>query len=177
MEYLAVGELLVGLFSILVTYLIWCLKREHQKTLAALNHAHSKEAHAANHLYTRKASHLEQASSIVGDLKFWAEKCVVPRTRTDFGTKEEIASKMSKAFEDLSLHAMKYPFVFKGVDGFYGSMGKLMGCVNFIENMANSTDFSSKSKAWEEAVERFQTELAPLSQSIQDEVHKVMEQI
>ena len=177
MELFTAGKLFVGLLSILATYSIWRLNRSHQETLAALNYAYSKEAHAANHLYTRKASHLERASEIVGDLKFWAEKCVVPRTRTDFGPKEEIASKMSRSFEDLSLHIMKYPFVFEGVDEFYGSMGKLMGCVNFIENMANSKDFSSESKAWKEAVERFQTELTPLTQAIQDEINRVMEQI
>ena len=177
MEFFTAGKLLVGLVSVLATYSIWRLNRSHQETLAALNHAYSKEAHAANHLYTRKASHLEKASEIVGDLKFWAEKCVVSRTRTDFGNKEIIASNMSQAFEDLSLHAMKYPFVFEGIQDFYGTMNKLVGCVNFIENMANSKDFSSDAKAWKDAVERFQTELSPLAQAVQDEINRVMEEI
>lgn len=177
MEFFTDIRLLVGLITALVSFAVWRLSKSHQETLAAINHAYSKEAHAANHLYTQKASHLEKAGEIVGDLKFWAEKCVVPRTRTDFGSKEEIASKMSKCFEDLSNHVMRYPFTFDGIPKFYENLGSLMGCVNFIENMVNAGDFKSDSKEWKESVTRFQNELAPLTQSLQNEINALIHQI
>jgi hypothetical protein len=107
-DYIKVGTVVVALFAILASYSIARLNnkhtslernlnKKHAETLAALNHTYSKEAHASNHLYTRKATHLETASQIAGELEFWAEKCVVLRTRTNFGTKQNIASNMSEA--------------------------------------------------------------------------------
>ncbi|HHQ4474502.1 hypothetical protein [Aeromonas sp. S41-2] len=187
MEYVTIGSLLAALMSILATFSVQrlsnkhsalegLLNRNHSTTLAALNHAYSKEAHAANHLYTRKASHLEKAGQIVGDLNFWAEKCVVPRTRVDFGSKQEIADRMSRAFEDLTQHTMQFPVAFKRIEGFQTHMGNLMASVNFIENMVHSQNFSAESDAWKNAVLRFMNELSPLTSALQNEIEVLMQQ-
>lgn len=150
------------------------LNRQHAEIISALNHRYSKEAHAANFLYTKRAEQLEAASKIVGDLEFWAEKCVVPRTRTVFGTNQEIAGRMSKAFEDLTLFTMQHPSAFGQIENFYSYIGKLMDSVNFIENMVYASDYSSSSEAWKSAVMRFQKELSPLTSALQLEIEKIM---
>lgn len=199
MDFSEIGLLFLSLVSTLVLYQIHSINRRqssleahinrkqiadeniidraHSETLTTLNHAYSKEAHAANHLYTRKASHLENAGKILGDLKFWAEKCVVPRTQSDFGTKKEIAKKMSMSFEDLSQLSMQYPISFKEIADFQECMGNLMGCVNYIENMVNSNDFNPKSETWVLAISKFQSELSPLTVAIQSEIENLMRQI
>ncbi|MFM2657479.1 hypothetical protein [Vibrio owensii] len=151
------------------------INRNHSDTLAAINHAYSKEAHASNHIYTRKAVHLEKAGELVGDLKFWAEKCVVPRTKTDFGEKQDIAKKMSMAFEDLIKLTMQYPFAFGEIEDFQGLLGNLMATVNRIENLVDSNEFNSKSPSWIEAVLEFQQQLSPLANAIQEQVIKMMQ--
>lgn len=187
MEYVTIGSLLANLMSILAMFSVHrlsrrhnslegTLNRNHSTTLAALNHANSKEAHAANHLYTRKASHLEKAGQIVGDLKFFAEKCVVPRTRVDFGSKQEIADRMSRAFEELTQHTMQFPVAFKKIDGFPTHMGNLMASVNIIENMVHSQNFSAESDVWRNAVSRFMNELSPLTNALQNEIEVLMQQ-
>ncbi|MCG7564203.1 hypothetical protein [Pseudoalteromonas sp. McH1-42] len=186
-DYIKIGVLLASLFSILATFSVARLtrkhstlegnvNRQHAETLATLNHVYSKEAHASNHLYTRKATHLESAAKIVGELEFWAEKCVVPRTRTDFGTKQEIAAKMSMAFEDLTKHTMHFPFAFKEIPDFQKNLGDLMGAVNYIENMVHSKDFSASSQAWNEAVEQFRFTLSPLISGLHKEIDALMQQ-
>lgn len=196
MEYDKIATILLGLLSTLVLFYIHKLNRrqsylestlnrnqseslaelsrKHAEVIAALNHNYSKEAHAANLLYTKRAEQLETASKIVGELEFWAEKCVVPRTRTEFGTKQEIASKMSKAFEDLTYLYMQHPATFKKIDNFYSHVGKLMANVNFIENMVHTNDFSASSEAWNSAVLSFQKELSPLTAVLQSEIEKIM---
>lgn len=199
MEYVKFGTLLASLLSILALFSVHRsnrkqnllegsvnrkqtetenrLNRQHAETLAAVNHSYSKEAHAANHLYTRKASHLESAGKIVGDLQFWGEKCVVPRTRTDFGTKQEIASNMSKAFENLSQYTMQYPFAFKKIGDLQQYMLNLMDSVNYIENMAHTDNFGADSEAWKSAGKRFQQELGPITAALQREIEALMQQI
>ncbi len=187
MDYVKIGVLVASLFSILATYSVARLtrkhsslennvNRQHAETVAALNHTYTKEAHASNHLYTRKAVHLEEASKIVGELEFWAEKCVVPRTRTDFGSKKDIAAKMSLCFEDLSKHTMQFPFTYKNIPDFYSNLGDLMGSVNYIENTVHSDDFSASSEAWTDAVSRFRSNLTPLTRELQKEIEALMQQ-
>ncbi|MCG3767335.1 hypothetical protein EXA23_14175 [Vibrio cincinnatiensis] len=151
------------------------IDRNHSEMLAAINHANSKEAHTSNHIYTRKAVHLEKAGELIGELKFWAEKCVVSRTRTNFGAKQDIAKKMSMAFEDLSKLIMQYPFAFWEIEGLHELLGNLMTTVNHIENLVNSDEFNSKSHSWTEAVKEFQQQLSPLTHAIQSQVINMMQ--
>ncbi|AGR00048.1 TPA: hypothetical protein NKQ43_003489 [Vibrio parahaemolyticus] len=151
------------------------MNRNHSEALSAINHAYSKEAHASNHIYTRKAVHLEKAGELIGELTFWAEKCVVPRTRTDFGSKQKIAKRMSMAFEDLSKLNMQYSFAFREIEGFQEMLGNLMATVNHIENLVNSDQFNSQSPSWAKAVQEFQQQLSPLANTIQNQVIKMME--
>jgi len=173
-EIIAAGGVIATLITVLATFSIWRQSKLHQEALATLNHLHSKEAHAANHLYTRKASHLEKGGAMVGDLKFWAEKCLTPRTKTDFGSKKENAARMTRRFETLSNLAMRYPFAFNDIPNFNKTMGNLMGCVNRIEGLVTSEDPTSKPDKWQEAADSFHKTLAPLTKELQEEINKVI---
>ena len=150
------------------------ITRSHAESLASINSSLSKEAHAANHLYTRKAICFEEASKIAGDLIYWGEKCVVPSTSFDFGTKKEIANMMAKSFEDLRHYTLQYSAFFDESSELQNNLGKLMGSVNHIQNMVNSEDFSSGKPSWTEAVNIFRGQLTPVANAFKNEIHTLM---
>lgn len=143
------------------------LNRSHLVILAAQEHANSKEAHTINHFHTRKTMHLEHAGKLLGEINFWAEKCVVPRTRTQFGTHQQIAAKMSLAFEKLSQYEMCYHYAFKDQKKFQDKLGDLMALVNNIENMTYDDAFVA-------AVKKFQDELKPFIESLQTDLNELI---
>ncbi len=143
------------------------LNRLHLDSLTAQEHANSKEAHTINHFHTRKTMHLEHAGKLLGEIKFWAEKCVVSRTRTQFGTHQQIAAKMSLAFEKLSKYAMCYPYAFKDQEKFQDKLGELMALVNNIENMTHDDAFVA-------AVKKFEDELKPFIESLQTDLNELI---
>jgi hypothetical protein len=151
------------------------INRAHAFTLASINHNFSKEAHAANYLYTRKAIFLEQAYDHVGELSFWAEKCVVSTTNYDFGTPQEIAVKMMKCFEDYRLLSIKKAPFIKDKSEIWKIQYELSSTVNYIANQANSNDFSAESQEWKDAATAFRDRLPPLSELLKKEVRLLME--
>ena len=151
------------------------LNRLHLDRLTAQEHANSKEAHTINHFHTRKTIHLEHAGKLLGEIKFWAEKCAVSRTRTQFGTHQQIAAKMSLAFEKLSKYAMCYPYAFKDQEKFQDKLGDLMALVNNIENMTHSMHFNKDSYVWKTAIKEFEDELKQFIESLQTDLNKLLE--
>ena len=153
------------------------LNRLHLDSLTAQEHANSKEAHTINHFHTRKTIHLEHAGKLLGEIKFWAEKCVVSRTRTQFGTHQQIAAKMSLAFEKLSKYEMCYPYAFKNKnqEKFQEKLGELMALVNNIENMTHSMHFNKDSYVWKTAIKEFEDELKPFIERLQTDLNKLLE--
>ena len=143
------------------------LNRLHLDSLTAQEHANSKEAHTINHFHTRKTIHLEHAGKLLGEIKFWAEKCVVPRTRTQFGTHQQIAAKMSLAFEKLSQYEMCYHYAFKDQADFQKKLGELMALVNNIENMTHDDAFVA-------AIKEFEGELKPFIESLQTDLNELI---
>ncbi|MFT6779332.1 MAG: hypothetical protein ACJAV1_003275 [Paraglaciecola sp.] len=187
MEILVSAAVLGTLFSGLFLYGVHRLNRNHvsiennmtrahAESLASVNSSLSKEAHAANHLYTRKAICFEEASKIVGDLIFWAEKCVVPSTSFDFGTKKEIADKMAKSFEDLRLYTLQYSAFFNESADLQSNLCELMESVNHIQNMVNSDGFSAGQPSWVKAVDVFRRKLTPVASTFKKEIHALMSQ-
>lgn len=143
------------------------LNRLHLDSLTAQEHANSKEAHTINHFHTRKTMHLEHAGKLLGEIKFWAEKCVVSRTRTQFGTRQQIAAKMSLAFEKLSKYEMCYHYAFEDQADFQKKLGELMALVNNIENMTYDDAFVA-------AVKKFEDELKPFIESLQTDLNELI---
>lgn len=152
------------------------MNRVHVDSMALINNSLSKEAHAANHLYTRKAICFEEASKIVGDLIFWAEKCVVPSTSYNFGSKSDIAKKMAKAYEDLRHYTLQYSAFFDESSDLETNLGLLMGSVNNIQNLVNSKGFNAGQPAWINAVKVFQDQLTPVASAFKKEIHTLMSQ-
>ncbi|MCZ2809223.1 MAG: hypothetical protein O2V44_07715 [Candidatus Bathyarchaeota archaeon] len=175
MDVLVSSALLAALVSALVLFSVHRQNRLHAETLAHISNGLSKEAHAANHLYTRKAMFLEEAYHIIGDLYFWAEKCVVPATAFDFGSDKDKANKMIKAFEDFRLLTLKNsPFIHEQ-SMIWGAQSDLMVSVNHIHNMVNSNGYKGGSPQWQGAVNTFQDKLLPLASAVKEEVRELMQ--
>jgi|AZIJ01.1.fsa_nt_gi hypothetical protein len=150
------------------------MSRSHTESLESLKASMSKESHAANHLYTRKAVCFEEASKIVGDLIYWGEKCVVPTTVYDFGSKKDIATRMLKAFEDLRHYTLQHSVFFDEVPELQKNLADLMASVNHIQNMIDSDEFRAGKPAWNEAVGVYRQGLAPVAKSLKTEIYQLM---
>lgn len=174
MEILISSALLAALVSALALFSVHRQDRLHAETVARINSSLSKEAHAANHLYTRRAMFLEEAYQIVGELYFWAEKCVVPATAFNFGNDKQKADKMIKAFEDFRLLTLKNSPFIEEKSMIWLAQGDLMASVNNIHSMVNSSGYQAGSPEWQDAVKAFQDKLQPLASAVKDEVRELM---
>jgi hypothetical protein len=175
MEVLVSSALLAALVSALVLYSIHRQNRLHAETLARISSGLSKEAHAANHLYTRRAMFFEETYQLIGELYFWAEKCVVPVTAFHFGSDKDKADKMIKAFENFRLLTLKNsPFIHED-SIIWGAQSDLMTSVNHIHNMVNSNGYKGGSPQWQGAVNTFQDKLLPLASAVKHEVRELMQ--
>lgn len=150
------------------------INRNHERLLADLNDVRSRQQYINNKNYTRNANYLERAANLIGDINYWAEKCVVSRTTLDFGEPKTAAKKMSSAIEALFKLQMNYPYAFKGIKKFDTQIGDLMASVNNIVNKLNQPDYDKNSAALQETVKEFQGKLSPLISNLQKELDSFM---
>jgi len=157
-----------------LTKLIHEKDAQYSKDIALLNHHLSKEAHASSYLYTRKADILEEGYKIIGQIHFWAEKCVVPLTSKDFGGPKEKAEKMISKFEDFRLFTLKNAPFIDQKSSLWMKQSDLMEAVNFIHNKLSIECENEIDEKWHESVNMLKEKLQPAANEIREEIQKLM---
>jgi len=148
--------------------------KQHDATLLLMKNSLSKDAHVSSHLYTRKAIILEEAYNIIGELHYWAEKCLVPLTSKDFGTTKDKADKMIGKFEEFRLFTFKNSPFIDEKSSLWMEQSNLMTAVNFIHKMSLDESGDSTNQKWIKSVNMLKKELKPASDEIKAEIKQLM---